>query len=62
MATKTISTLATKFSAPGLAALFRIGEDQLDASVDSCYREHLEYDRNRFWGGLPTSFLVPDTA
>jgi hypothetical protein len=47
---------------PGLAALFRIGDDELDELVESCYRHHLEFDRNRFWGGLPATFLLPDDS
>lgn len=42
---------------PGLTALFRIDNAGLDQLVELCYRQHLEYDRNR-WDGLPTSFVV----
>jgi hypothetical protein len=47
---------------PGLAALFRIDDAGLDELVEPCYRQNLEYDRNRFWDGLPASFLVPEGA
>jgi hypothetical protein len=47
---------------PGLTALFRIDDAGLDELVELCYRQHLEYDRNRFWDGLPTSFLVQEGA
>jgi hypothetical protein len=62
----TVRRLADRFrdirQRPGLAALFRVGDDRLDELVESCYRQGLEYDRNRFWGGLPAGFLVPDGA
>ncbi|MEX2210614.1 MAG: hypothetical protein WD689_02465 [Gaiellaceae bacterium] len=45
---------------PGLAALFRTEADELDELVEPCYRQHLEYDHHRFWGGLPAIFLLPD--
>jgi hypothetical protein len=47
---------------PGLTALFRIDDAGLDELVEPCYRQHLEYDRNRFWDGLPTSFLLQEGA
>jgi hypothetical protein len=61
----TVRRLADRFrdvrQRPGLAALFRVGDDKLDELVESCYRQGLEYDHDRFWGGLPAAFLVPDT-
>jgi hypothetical protein len=47
---------------PGLTALFRINDAGLDELVEPCYRQHLEYDRNRFWDGLPTSFPVQEAT
>lgn len=38
--------------------LFNTSDQGLDEVVESCYREHLEYDRNRVWDGLPASFVV----
>ena len=60
----TVRRLADRFrdvrQRPGLSALFRVSNEQLDELVESCYRRDLEYDRNRFWGGLSSTFLVPD--
>jgi hypothetical protein len=60
----TVRRLADRFrdprQRPGLAALFRTGDDQLDVVVESCYRQHLDDDQNRFWAGRPASFLVAD--
>jgi len=47
---------------PGLAALFKVDDGGLDEAVELCYRQHLEYDRNRFWDGLPAGFLVQQGA
>jgi hypothetical protein len=62
----TIRRLADRFrdvrQRPGLAALFRVEDEKLDPLVESCYRQGLEYDRNRFWGGLPQTFLMPDDS
>ncbi len=60
----TIRRLADRFrdprQRPGLTALFRVGDAALDELVELGYRQNLEYDRNRFWSGLPASFLVAD--
>jgi hypothetical protein len=57
-----VRRLSDRFRDPrqrvGLAALFRIDDAGLNELVEMCYRQHLEYDRNRFWDDLPTSFLV----
>jgi hypothetical protein len=62
----TVRRLANRFrdprQRPGLAALFRVGKDKLDDLAESCYRQYLEYDHNRFWGGLPGAFIVPEGA
>jgi hypothetical protein len=59
----TVRRLADRFrdprQRPGLAALFRVGDDQLDELVEACY-QNLEFDRNRFWGGLPSHFLLEE--
>jgi hypothetical protein len=45
---------------PGLTALFRVGDDELDELVEACYQQNLEFDRNRLWGGLPARFLLEE--
>jgi hypothetical protein len=58
----TIHRLAHRFSdsaqRPALAALFESRDSELNNRVDECYRQHLEYDRNRLWrDDLPETFF-----